>query len=366
MFRKFWQLDWVLIVATLLLIGVSLLVLYGISSSGWQGGGFFLRQAIFAIIGIFFLILVVSTDYRHIARLSTPLYFLFLAVMTTVLLFGTTVRGTLGWINLGVVKFQPVEGAKVVLIIFLASFIAKKHTELGALVRVIASLVLAGMLVLLVLLQPDLGSALVLIGIWVGMIFVSGLRLSHIALLILFGVLVSMMSWFFLQPYQKDRLLNVIHPKADVKGSGYNVLQAMVSIGSGGMTGKGIGHGSQSQLNFLPEKHTDFIFSTITEELGLAGAGFVLLTYGVMLFRIWRIGVQSRDNFGYLVCTGVAVFLLIQVTVNVGMNAGVLPVTGIPLPFISYGGSSLVATLVALGLVLNIGQKSREVSLMGM
>ena len=325
-----------------------------------------MRQLEFACVGWLGLMAVVSTDYRHIARLSTPLYFMLLGVMLFVLLFGTTVRGTLGWINFGFFKLQPVEGAKIVLIIFLASFIAKKHTELGALVRVIASLVLTGILVLLVLMQPDLGSALVLIGIWVGMIFVSGLRLSHVALLVFLGISVAGISWFFLQPYQKDRLLNVIHPHADVRGSGYNVLQAMVSIGSGGMVGKGIGHGSQSQLNFLPEKHTDFIFATITEELGLVGAGFVLLIYGVLLFRVWRIGVRARDNFGYLACAGVLVFLLIQITVNIGMNAGVLPVTGIPLPLISYGGSSLVATLVALGLVLNIGQKSREASLMGM
>jgi len=366
MFRKIAQLDWILIVAASLLVGVSLLSLYGISSTGWHGGGFFLHQAGFAVIGIIGLFLVVSTDYRHIARLSTPLYFALLGLMVLVLAIGSRTRGTIGWINAGIFNIQPVEGAKIVLIIFLASFIAKKHTELGALVRVIASMVLTGILVFLVLLQPDLGSALVLIGIWIGMIFVAGLRWSHVLFLVIAGLLFAGVSWFFLQPYQKDRILNVFHPKADTRGSGYNVLQATVSIGSGGVMGKGIGHGSQSQLNFLPEKHTDFIFATITEELGLAGAGFVLSIYGILLFRIWRIGIHSRDNFGYLACVGVIILLLIQTTVNVGMNEGMLPVTGIPLPLISYGGSSLVTTLVALGLVLNIGQKSREVSLIGL
>ncbi|MEI8103728.1 MAG: rod shape-determining protein RodA [Candidatus Moraniibacteriota bacterium] len=366
MLRKLWQLDWVLIVATFLLIGVGLLSLYGISSTGWQGGGFFIRQAGFALIGCFGLFLFFFADYRHIARLSTPLYFVTLGVLLAVLLFGVTVRGTLGWINFGMFKIQPVEGVKVILVIFLARFIAKKQTELGALVRMIASMILAGAFVLLVLLQPDLGSALVLIGIWIGMILVAGLRFTHILLLVALGVAVATTSWLFLQPYQKDRIVNVFTPKADSRGSGYNVLQATVSIGSGGLTGKGIGHGSQAQLNFLPEKHTDFIFSTISEELGLLGAGFVILVYGVLLFRIWHIGMGARDNFGYLACAGVMIFLLIQITVNIGMNAGVLPVTGIPLPLISYGGSSLVATMCALGLILNIGQKSREASISGL
>jgi rod shape determining protein RodA len=307
--------------------------------------------------------LFVSTDYRHIARLSTPTYFVMLGLLLLVLLLGTTVRGTLGWINLGFAKVQPVELAKLTLIIFLASFFAKKRTELGDFSRLFASLVLAGIMVFLVLLQPDLGSALVLIGIWAGMILIAGLRWSQFFLLIGLGLMLVGASWFFLAPYQKDRIMNVFEPKADTRGSGYNVLQAMVSVGSGGLMGTGIGHGSQAQLNFLPEKHTDFIFATLTEELGLVGAVFILLMYGVLLYRIWRIGVGAQDNFGYLACSGVFFFFLIQIVVNVGMNIGLLPVTGIPLPLVSYGGSSLVAMLAAIGLVLNVHLKSQEVVL---
>lgn len=349
--------------AILLLFGVGLLALYGISSSGGQGGGFFFRQSIYALIGSVALIILVSADYRHVARLGTPIYFAILGALAAVLLFGATVRGTSGWIRLGTLQFQPVEVAKLGLIIFLARFIAKKKTELGELSRLIASLVLSGVMVGLVFLQPDLGSALVLVAIWLGMIIASGIRWTHFVILSLLGLSTIAGSWFFLAPYQKDRIMTVFEPQSDPRGSGYNVIQSMVAIGSGGMTGKGVGHGSQSQLNFLPEKHTDFIFASITEELGLVGALFVIAVYSLFLYRIWRIAMTAKDNFGYLATSGVLVMFGVQFLVNIGMNVGLLPVTGITLPLVSYGGSSLVSSFMALGLVLNVALKSKESSL---
>jgi len=297
-----------------------------------------------------------------VQKYSTTLYFVTIAVLFLVLLFGTTVNGTAGWLSFGIFQIQPVEIAKVTLIIFLASFISKKKSELGEWVRVIASLVLTAVLILLVLRQPDLGSSLVLAAIWIGMILASGIRFKHFVVLACIGAGLVFASWFALADYQKDRIETFLHPESDPQGSGYNVLQAMVAVGSGGISGKGLGYGSQSQLSFLPEKHTDFIFAVVSEELGLIGAWFVIGLYGVLLFRIQRIARQANDNFGYLVALGVMIMIFFQVMINIGMNIGLLPVTGLPAPLLSYGGSSLLSVFLSLGLLLNISSKKKEES----
>lgn len=357
MLRTFSKFDWVLVLAALLLLGVGLLALYSLSSSG--GIDYFFKQSIFAVLGLGGMAFIAFWDYRHIEKYSTVLYFMTLLILVGVLLFGTTVRGTAGWISFGIFQVQPVEIAKVTLIIFLASFISKKKSELGEWTRVIASLILSSVLIFLVLKQPDLGSSLVLAAIWGGMILASGLRVKHLVVLFILGAVLVAGSWFVLEDYQKSRLDTFIHPESDPKGSGYNVLQAIVAVGSGGLSGKGVGHGSQSQLNFLPEKHTDFIFAVITEELGLIGAFFVIALYGVILYRIKRIGDTASDNFGYLVAVGVLVMFFAQMTINIGMNVGLLPVTGLPAPLLSYGGSSLLSILLSLGLLLSVYQRKK-------
>ena len=343
------------VVALLLLVG--LLVLYSLSASG--GTNYFLKQSIFAVLGLCVLFFMATLDYRYIQRLSTTLYFITIAVLLLVLVFGTTVNGTAGWLSLGFFQVQPVEVAKVTLIIFLASFISKKKSELGEWTRVIASLILTAVLIFLVLRQPDLGSSLVLAAIWGGMILASGLRLKHFLVLGTLAALLVAGSWFVLADYQKARINTFLHPESDPQGSGYNVLQAIVAVGSGGLSGKGLGYGSQSQLSFLPEKHTDFIFAVISEELGMVGALFVIVLYGVLLYRIRRIGVLSTDNFGYLLSLGVMIMVFVQVLINIGMNVGLLPVTGLPAPFLSYGGSSLLSLMASLGLLLAVYQRKR-------
>lgn len=293
-------------------------------------------------------------------KYSTPLYFLMLFVLFSVLFLGRTVNGTAGWISFGFFQVQPVEISKVILIVFLASFIAQKKSELGEWARIIASFILSIILIFLVLKQPDLGSSLVLGAIWMSMILASGLHFKHFFVLFLLGTMLILGSWSVLADYQKDRIDTFLHPELDPRGSGYNVLQAIVAVGSGGITGKGIGNGSQSQLNFLPEKHTDFIFAVISEELGLVGGFFVVMVYGVTLYRIKRIGELASDNFGYLVSVGVFTMFFTQIVINIGMNIGLMPVTGIPAPFLSYGGSSLVATFFAIGLLLNVYQKKQD------
>jgi len=356
--RLFSKFDFSLIAITSLLVAVSLLVLYSLSVT--SGADYFLKQCLFATVGFFVLVFVAFFDYRYIQRYSTLLYFGTMAVLLGVLVFGTTVRGTAGWISFGIFQVQPVEFSKITLIIFLASFISKKKSELGEWARVIASLILSALLIFLVLKQPDLGSSIVLMSIWIGMILSSGLRWKHLLVLSILGSTLIAGSWFMLADYQKDRINNFIHPESDPRGSGYNVLQAIVAVGSGGLFGKGIGHGSQSQLNFLPEKHTDFIYAVISEELGLVGALFVLILYLALLYRIKRIGEMASDNFGYLISVGILIMFFVQIVINIGMNIGLLPVTGIPAPLLSYGGSSLVTTLLSIGLLLNIYEKRRE------
>lgn len=361
--RRFLEFDWLLFLSSLFLLGMGLLSLYSLSPVGeWSwGGSFFLRQVLFGSLGVLAMFFVASIDYRHIGRFSTPLYFLSLGALLLVVVFGRTVRGTAGWIEFGPFQFQPVEGAKIVLIIFLASFIAKKSSELGEWVRIIASFVLASALVFLVLKQPDLGSALVLSSVWAGMILVSGVRVKHVLVLAVLGVTVIVSGWFFLEDYQKSRIEAFIDPESDPRGSGYNVLQSMIAVGSGGLFGKGLGYGSQSQLNFLPEKHTDFLVAVIAEELGLFGLGVVIFAYGLLLYRIGKIAMRARDNTGYLIGIGVFTYFFFQISVNVGMNIGAIPVTGLPAPFLSYGGSSLLSSFVVLGLVLSVHRRrSRE------
>lgn len=351
--------DWLLLSATTLILSMGMLALYSFSETA-AGNVYFGKQLLFACLGIGVMFFIGALDYRHIARLSTLLYFVTLGVLLLVLFIGEPVRGTVGWISIGGFQVQPVEFAKLTLIVFLASFISKKSTELGEWTRLIASLFLVALMILLVLKQPDLGSSLVLLFIWGSMILVSGIRFKHLIVLALLGGTLLGIGWTMLADYQKARLQTFINPELDPRGAGYNVLQSMVAVGSGGFTGKGIGHGSQSQLNFLPEKHTDFIFAVLSEELGLLGAGLILFLYALFLYRIQRTAERARDNVGYLISVGVFALFFVQIVVNLGMNMGLLPVTGLPAPFLSYGGSSLLASFMAVGLLLSIFRLRRE------
>jgi rod shape determining protein RodA len=360
MLNKLQKIDWILLLSTLLLLGIGLAVLYSISTAIPNEGGMsvFWRQIIFALVGIACMLFFTFIDYQTLKSKSTLIYFLTLIILGAVLLFGMTIRGTAGWIGVGSFHIQPVEIAKLSLIIFLASFISQKKMELGETGRLVASLILCGVMILLVIKQPDFGSAMVLVGIWVGMTIVSGISAKKTLIIILFGFAIAVLGWFQLQTYQKDRIFSLIKSGiVDPQGSGYNVIQSMISVGSGGLVGKGIGHGSQSQLNFLPEKHTDFIFASIAEELGLLGSFFVIGLYLIIFYRMRMIALSAPDNFGFLIATGIMLMFFVQIFENIGMNIGIMPVTGIPLPLLSYGGSSLITIFISLGILLNITSK---------
>ncbi|HFC76949.1 MAG TPA: rod shape-determining protein RodA [Candidatus Moranbacteria bacterium] len=365
MFNKLLKLDWILILASLLLLTVGLLALYSISVSGKTENGMniFDRQVIFAIIGIIAMFSLSFIDYRYFRSHSKLVYFSMLIILTSVLVLGTISRGTVGWLTVGSFHIQPVELAKVLLILSLASFITKSKTVLSENLRIIVAVFLSGIAIFLVLQQPDFGSALVLMSILAVMILLSGIEWKYLIGIILIGIVVVIVGWFFLADYQKDRLINFVNPENDPQGSGYNVIQSVIAVGSGGLTGKGLGHGSQSQLNFLPESHTDFIFAVIVEEFGVLGAGIVLSLLTVIFYRMKKIAEIATDNFGYLIVVGSMAMFFIQVLINIGMNMGIMPVTGIPLIFLSYGGSSLISVFITIGIVNNIfviGKKSVE------
>ena len=364
MFSKMLKNDWVLLFSTLLLMAIGLVVLYSISVAMPQDEGLsiFWRQIIFAAVGIAAMLFFSFTNYQIFKLRSSLIYFATLAALVLVLVFGTTIRGTSGWIDLGFFNIQLVEVAKLSMIIFLASFISQKKMELGETGRLVASIILCGIMILLVIKQPDFGSAMVLVGIWLGMTIISGVSAKKMAIIALAGVIIAVLGWFQLRPYQKDRIFSLVKfGVVDPQGSGYNVIQSMIAVGSGGFSGKGIGHGSQSQLNFLPEKHTDFIFASIAEELGLLGSFFVIGLYGIIFYRIRKIALSAPDNFGYLIVVGIMCMLLVQILENIGMNIGIMPVAGIPLPLLSYGGSSLVVVLASIGILNNIYSKKETI-----
>ena len=353
--HKLFKLDWILIISVLLLLAIGILALYSISFEGAVLDYSNLKkQSVSIAIGLTLMFFLAFFDYRILNSYSTKLYFAAIILLTAVIFIGTTVRGTTGWIGFFSYHIQPVEITKVILIIFLASFLSKKKTELSVSVKIISSIVLVFLPIFLILKQPDLGSASIIAGSWAILLSFSGLNKKNILVLGLVLAVSLSSGWFFMKNYQKERIANFIRPDRDPQGSGYNVIQSMVAVGSGRLTGKGLGHGSQSQLNFLPEKHTDFIFAAIAEEMGFFGAGAVFILFGAVFFRMKETARMARDNFGYLMAVGICFMIFLQLVINIGMNVGIMPVAGVPLPFLSYGGSSMVAMLAAIGIVQSV------------
>ncbi len=355
MLRRFFRYDPLYGSAIVLLVGFGTVALWSVLvGDGDKNHLVFSRHIIYVLLGGGLFWLFARVDYGVLRAYSTALYFFSILLLLLTLFFGTTVRGTSGWLNLGFTVVQPVEIVKIFMIIFLAHFISEKRGELGEVASIITSFVLVAVVGALVMLQPDFGSALVIFGIWFGMMVVSGMRKRYLAAFIMLGAVIALIAWQFFAPYQRDRILDFLHPERDPRGSGYNVLQSMITVGNGGVFGRGFGYGSQSRLNFLPEKHTDFIFATVVEAVGFVGATILFVLYAIVFTRFFLIAHYARDGFGYFLSVGVLVLFFIHFIINVGMNVGVLPVTGIPLPLISYGGSSLVSMLVACGIVMSV------------
>ncbi len=268
-------------------------------------------------------------------------------------------RGVAGWFFIGGLTVQPVELVKIAILLVLAKYLSKRHIELYKLQHLFISSLYVFVPAIMVLAQPDLGSALVLLASWIGLIMISGIRIKQFLFIVVVGIVVLVLLWgFVLQDYQKNRVLSFLSPEKDPLGGGYQTRQAVIALGSGGFFGKGLGQGSQTRLGFLPEYQTDFIFAAIGEEWGLVGIFILLSMWAIVFWRLYLICTQSSNNFARLFVGGVFILFLTHVFVNIGANVGILPVTGIPLPFVSYGGSNLLSFALALGLVLSIKVRS--------
>lgn len=356
------KIDWVLTGAVALLLTIGLLSVA--STSEAISGDFiiFKKQLIFAVIGLTLLFLFSFIDYRFLRNYSAivlTLYIISIILLSLLFIFGSKVKGTVSWFRfnspIGNLGFEPVEATKFVLIALLSKYFSSRHIDFGLIRHIFISGFYVFIPVLLVLLQPDLGSAILLIVIWVGVMLVSGIRVRHLLVLFFIFLALTGSAWlFFLKDYQKSRITTFLKPQNDPLGSGYNVSQSIIAVGSGKFWGKGLGHGSQSQLNFLPEQHTDFIFATIAEEWGFFGVSLVLMLWCVIFWRLFIIAMSSNTNFARLFIFGFALLLLSHISINIGMNMGIFPVIGIPLPLLSYGGSNLIITLATFGIVQNI------------
>lgn len=353
----FRRLDWLLMASTLLLICFSLLSLY---SSSLQRADFlnFQKQAIFAGIAILLLFLFSFLDWRILRNdpyLVLTLYVFGCLGLAGLFFFAPEIRGVRSWYRLGPISLDPIEFTKIVLIALLAKYFSVRHIE----VYRIRHILLSGLYVLvpaiLIFLQPDLGSVLIILTLWLAILIISGIRVRTFFVLILCLLLILALSWsFLLQDYQKQRILSFVVPQFEPLGAGWSETQAKIAIGSGGWLGQGLGQGSQTQYGFLSEPQTDFIFAAIAEEFGLLGVSVLLLLLLILLWRIIKIAITSQTNFPRIFASGLAVLLFFQVFIHIGMNLGILPIIGISLPLVSYGGSGLILTCIGLGIIQSI------------
>jgi rod shape determining protein RodA len=345
--------DYVLFTVALLLVASGLAGVYSATLHG-AGAGEFHRQLLWTGVGLLVCFSVLSVDYHMLADHAYLLYFGSLVMLGLVLLFGEEIHGSKSWVGIWGIGGQPSELVKVVVILTLTRYLAslnENYLRRGHFFT-LAALTLAP--VILVILQGDLGTALMFFPILIGMMLVAGLKLRFIIGALVVALCMAPVGWMCLKDYQKQRILATLDPGLDPQGVGYQVQQSQIAIGSGGMFGRGLGEGMQSQLGFVPEVQTDFIFSLLAEETGFVGACVLLLLFLVLVTRLFRIAGQARDRTGILIVTGIASLVLFHVVVNVGMTLGMVPPIGIPLPLVSYGGSSALSTFAALGLALNV------------
>ena len=345
------EFDWSLFILSLIILSFGLAMINSIAAS------FLSRQLFSAFLAIAFFFFFSFLDYRVFLKVNFLIFAGCLVFLVLPYFFGVLTRGSLRWFQIGGVSLQPSELVKPLLIVFFAGFFSAKR-NLG-LKEIFEGVGWLGLPVFLIFFQPDLGNSLIVIFLWVGILLAAGLVWRWILAggILIFSFLPF--GWKFLQDYQKQRVLNFITHSNDPLGANYNLIQAVVAVGSGQFWGRGLGRGTQSHLRFLPERHTDFIFASLAEELGFFGAAILILLFGFLLWRILVIAQKSHDRFGFLICIGVFCFLFSQVFINIGINLGLMPVTGIPLPLVSYGGSCLVATMMGLGIVESVARRIR-------
>ena len=368
--KRFWRnFDWVLFGAAFLLTAIGILVIYSTSfkAASFAGSSDVWHQLIFLVAGLGAMIIAARIDYRLWARYTPWLYAMAIASLLSVQLFAHSILGAKRWIDLGFFQFQPSEITKLVIILVLARFFTANYDKLHHPKYLALSFAYLLVPVAFVMKQPDLGTALVLIIIWFAMVLVSPIRKLYISMMVGVGLALLPFIISHLKPFQRARLINFTNPTADPLSTGYNAVQSTITVGSGQLFGRGLAAGSQTQLNFLPSlaQHTDFIFAVLAEKMGFIGGALLLILFGIVFLRGLIIAGRSQDRFGLFVATGIIAMLGFHFFINVGMNMGIAPVTGIPLPFVSYGGTSLIVAFAAIGLLQSIAVRRQKLQFEG-
>lgn len=344
--------DLFITIPSILLISLGVLVIYSSEPK------LALQQIIIAVIGLFIYWLFSMIELKSYQEYINYIYIGLLALLVIVFILGIETRGSIRWIPLGPFQLQPSEFIKPVLILVLARFWSDNYPNW---LNIFKSILIIFPAIILIFRQPDLGTTLTVIMIWFSILIGSNISVLKLIIMSLISIVLVPIGWAFLKDYQKLRIISFISPEKDPLGVGYNAIQSTIAVGSGGMIGRGLGRGTQSRLQFLPEFRTDFIFASIAEEFGFIGSMILLFLYSVIIVRIFKIIHNTLDRFNGLVIIGVLGMLFFQIVVNIGMNIGVLPITGITLPLLSYGGSSLLSTLICLGFVSSVSRLSKPI-----
>ena len=352
------SMDWWVFLCILPILAVSLVTMHSFNGDS----SFAAHQIIWISIStvIFFCLSFIDVRFLRATWVSVSLFIISTTLLLGLFVLGKVSHGAASWFSFGVFSFQPSDLAKIALIIILAKYFSRRHIEIANIRHILVSGFYAIVFFGLVLVHPDLGSAMIIFFIWLGMIMVSGVSKKHLLLMIALGALVFSLLWSFgFKEYQKNRIRNFLDPLADIHGAGYNAYQSTIAVGSGGLWGKGVGYGTQSRLKFLPEYQTDFIFAAFSEEWGFAGIVILFSLYSIIIWRIIINTSRGATNFEILYGAGVAIFFIVHIFINVGMNMHLLPVTGTPLPFMSYGGTHIMSEFLALGLLMAMRRYAR-------
>jgi rod shape determining protein RodA len=325
---------------------------------------YFSRQIVWIVVSAIVFLVASGVDWSFLknSRIIVSLFLFSTALLFLLFVLGSVFKGAKSWFDLGAFSFQPVDLVKLVVILLLSKYFSRRHVEIANVRHILVSGFYVFVVFVLVLLQPDFGSAIIIFAVWFGMVLVSGISKKHLFAVFFIGSIVFGGLWMFVfKPYQKARIMTFLNPLTDIRGSGYNAYQSTIAVGSGQVFGKGIGYGTQSKLQFLPEYQTDFIFAAFAEEWGFFGVTLLLILYAVVMWRVLKISSQGGSNFEMLFGLGLAILFSVHAIIHIGMNIGLLPVTGNTLPFMSYGGSHLMSEFLGLGILMGMRKNSRSV-----
>lgn len=360
----FKNIDWLLFSSVILVSLAGLITMNSFQGEGGVTAQLFGRQLLWLSFSVFCFFIASGMDWSFLknTKIITVLFLISVGLLSLLFILGSVFKGAQSWFNIGALTFQPTDPIKLVVILILAKYFGRRHIEIANIRHILVSGFYVFVIFILVFLQPDFGSAIIIFFLWLGMVLVSGISKKHLLLVFLLGALSFGGLWLFVfKPYQKSRIVNFIHPLTDIRGGGYNAYQSTIAVGSGQVFGKGIGYGTQSKLQFLPEYQTDFIFAAFAEEWGFVGVILLFILYGIIFWRILTTAFKGGSNFEILFGVGLAILFLVHIIIHIGMNIGLLPVTGNTLPFMSYGGSHLLSEFIGLGMLMGMKKSARAV-----